>query len=94
MIAQVTRFFFLVQATNYVLSHQEEDSAGEIETKLIKVSLACPQLFKGELITLSKKYHSNNVYFASHWIVVYLMGIVIRPLNNHAWTNRAKRNWG
>ena len=31
--------FVLVQATNYVLSHQEEDSAGEIETKLIKVSL-------------------------------------------------------
>lgn len=34
--------FVLVQATNYVLSHQEEDSAGEIETKLIKVSFASP----------------------------------------------------
>ena len=30
--------FFNMQATNYVLAHQEEDSAGEIETKLIKVS--------------------------------------------------------
>ena len=28
---------FNMQATNYVLAHQEEDSAGEIETKLIKV---------------------------------------------------------
>ena len=34
--------FFNMQATNYVLAHQEEDSAGEIETKLIKVS---PKLF-------------------------------------------------
>ena len=43
VIAQVTRVcFVLVQATNYVLSHQEEDSAGEIETKLIKVSFASP----------------------------------------------------
>ena len=75
MIAQVTRilFCFLVQATNYVLNHQEEDSAGEIETKLIKVSFARLQLFKGELITLSNKYHSNKVYYASYWIAVYLL---------------------
>ena len=26
------------QATNYVLAHQEEDSGGEIQTKMIKVS--------------------------------------------------------
>ena len=34
----VTGCFVFMQATNYVLTHQEEDSAGEIETKLIKVS--------------------------------------------------------
>ena len=29
----------LLQTTNYMLSHQEEDSAGEIATKLIKVNV-------------------------------------------------------
>ena len=39
-----------LQATNYVLAHQDEDSAGEIQTKLIKVQLLfffmfCPDFF-------------------------------------------------
>lgn len=34
----LTRLFFRTQATNYVLEHQEADSQGELETKLIKVS--------------------------------------------------------
>ena len=47
------RSFFRTQATNYVLEHQEADSQGELETKLIKVSSAKENTISPHVVKLT-----------------------------------------